>query len=80
MGFAAGKIIWCGIISVWGGVMSVLNSVEAFRKGALFRKQVSISRDGEDFVVAYQPDNNRLPARRGKRTKGGYAGSCDGRS
>jgi len=37
--------------------MSVLDAVEAFRKGALFRKQVSINRDGEDFVVAYQPDN-----------------------
>jgi hypothetical protein len=42
---------------MWGGVMSVLDAVEAFRKSALFRKQVSISRDGEDFVVAYQPDN-----------------------
>ncbi len=37
--------------------MSVLDTVEAFRKDALFRKQVSISRDGEDFIVAYQPDN-----------------------
>jgi hypothetical protein len=42
---------------MWGGIMSVLDSVEAFRKSALFRKQVSISRDGDDFVVAYQPDN-----------------------
>ena len=38
-------------------MVSVLDAVEAFRKSALFRKQVSISRDGEDFVVAYQPDN-----------------------
>jgi hypothetical protein len=38
--------------------MSVLDVVESFRKNALpFRRQVSISRDGEDFVVAFQPDN-----------------------
>jgi hypothetical protein len=48
---------FCGFLSMWGGIVSVLDAVEAFRKSALFRKQVSISRDGEDFVVAYQPDN-----------------------
>ena len=38
--------------------MSVLDVVESFRKSAVpFRRQVSIYRDGEDFVVAYQPDN-----------------------
>ena len=38
--------------------MSVLDVVESFRKNALpVRRQVSISRDGEDFVVAFQPDN-----------------------
>ena len=38
--------------------MSVLDAVESFRRTALpFRRQVSISRDGEDFVVAFQPDN-----------------------
>ena len=57
MGFAAGTIILVRLVSKWGGVMSVLDAVEAFRKSALFRRQVSISRDGQDFVVAYQPDN-----------------------
>jgi hypothetical protein len=33
--------------------MSVFGAVGALRKGALFRKQVLISRDGDDFVVAY---------------------------
>jgi hypothetical protein len=38
--------------------MSVLDVVESFRKNAVpFRRQVSISRDGEDFVIAFQPDN-----------------------
>jgi hypothetical protein len=38
--------------------MSALDIVESFRKNALpSRRQVSISRDGEDFVVAFQPDN-----------------------
>jgi hypothetical protein len=38
--------------------MSVLDVVESFRKRAVpFRKQVSISRDGADFIVAFQPDN-----------------------
>ena len=38
--------------------MSVLDTVEAFRRNALpFRRHVSISRDGEDFIVAFQPDN-----------------------
>ena len=37
--------------------MSVLDTVESFRKSALFRRQVSISRDGADFVVTFQPDN-----------------------
>lgn len=38
--------------------MSVMDVVESFRKSAVpFRRQVSIRRDGQDFVVAYQPDN-----------------------
>jgi hypothetical protein len=38
--------------------MSAFDVVEFFRKSALpFRRQVSISRDDEDFVVAFQPDN-----------------------
>ena len=38
--------------------MSVLDVVESFRKTAVpSRKQVSISRDGDDFVVAFEPDN-----------------------
>jgi len=38
--------------------MSEFDVVETFRRNALpFRRQVSISRDGEDFVVAFQPDN-----------------------
>ena len=38
--------------------MSTLDIVESFRKGAVpYRRQVSISRDGADFVVAFQPDN-----------------------
>jgi len=44
-----------------GGVgwqMSVLDAVESFRRTAfLFRRQVSIRRDGADFVVAFEPDN-----------------------
>lgn len=41
-----------------GGVMSALDAVETFRKSAFaFRRQVTISRDGEDFVVTFQPDN-----------------------
>jgi len=33
-------------------------SAESLRKGAPpFRRQVSISRDGDDYVVAFQPDN-----------------------
>ena len=38
--------------------MSEFDVVETFRRNALpIRRQVSISRDGEDFVVAFQPDN-----------------------
>jgi hypothetical protein len=38
--------------------MSAFDVVESFRKNAVpIRRQVSISRDGEDFVVAFQPDN-----------------------
>ena len=38
--------------------MSEFDVVETFRRNALpFRRQVSISPDGEDFVVAFQPDN-----------------------
>jgi hypothetical protein len=38
--------------------MSALDVVESFRKNALpFRRQVSLNRDGEDFVVAFLPDN-----------------------
>jgi hypothetical protein len=38
--------------------MSVLDSVESFRKDFLsLRRQVSIGRDGADFVVAFQPSN-----------------------
>jgi hypothetical protein len=39
-------------------LMSEFDVVESFRRNALpFRRQVSISRDDEDFVVAFQPDN-----------------------
>jgi len=38
--------------------MSALNAVESFRKNTVpFRRQVTISRDGEDFVVAFHPQN-----------------------
>jgi hypothetical protein len=38
--------------------MSELDVVEAFRKSAVpFRRQVSISRDGEEFVVTFLPQN-----------------------
>jgi hypothetical protein len=38
--------------------MSEFDVVETFRKNALpFRRQVSIIRDGEDFVVTFLPDN-----------------------
>jgi len=38
--------------------MSALQVVESFRRRAVpFRRQVSIARDGSDFVVAFQPDN-----------------------
>ncbi len=41
-----------------GCEMSELDVVEAFRKSAeLFRRQVSINRDGEDFVVTFLPQN-----------------------
>ena len=41
-----------------GCKMSELDVVEAFRKSAdLFRRQVSINRDGEDFVVTFLPQN-----------------------
>ena len=38
--------------------MSAFDVVESFRKSAVpFRRQVSISRDGEDFVVTFLPQN-----------------------
>jgi hypothetical protein len=38
--------------------MSALDAVESFRKDYVtLRRQVSISRDGKDFVVAFQPSN-----------------------
>ena len=38
--------------------MSAFDVVESFRKNALpFKRQVSLNRDGEDFVVAFLPDN-----------------------
>ena len=38
--------------------MSVLDTVDSFRKDFVsLRRQVSISRDGVDFVVAFQPSN-----------------------
>ena len=41
-----------------GSQMSVLDAVESFRRTALpFRRQVSIKRDGADFVVAFEPDD-----------------------
>jgi hypothetical protein len=41
-----------------GCKMSELDVLEAFRKSAdLFRRQVSINRDGEDFVVTFLPQN-----------------------
>jgi hypothetical protein len=39
-------------------VVSALEVVESFRQKTVpLRRQVSIARDGADFVVAYQPDN-----------------------
>jgi len=38
--------------------MSVLDAVESFQKSNVpFRRQVSISRDGEDFVLTFLPQN-----------------------
>jgi len=38
--------------------MSALDTVDAFRRNVFpFRRRVSISRDGADFIVAFQPDN-----------------------
>jgi hypothetical protein len=38
--------------------MSALDVVESFRKNAVpFRRQVSISREGEDFVVTFLAQN-----------------------
>jgi hypothetical protein len=38
--------------------MSEFDVVESFRRNALpFRRKVTISRDGKDFVVTFQPDN-----------------------
>jgi len=38
--------------------MSIIDAVESFRKSAVpARRKVSIDRDGDDFVVAFQPDN-----------------------
>ena len=38
--------------------MSTFDIVESFRKNAIpFRRQVTISRDGEDFVVTFLPQN-----------------------
>jgi hypothetical protein len=38
--------------------MSEINVVESFRRNAVpFRRQVSISRDGEDFIVTFLPQN-----------------------
>jgi hypothetical protein len=43
---------------MWVAKMSEVDVVESFRKSALsFRRQVSISRDGEDFVVTFLPQN-----------------------
>jgi len=38
--------------------MPALDAVESFQKSAVpFRRQVTISRDGEDFVVTFLPQN-----------------------
>jgi hypothetical protein len=38
--------------------MSAFDVVESFRKATVpFRRQVSISRDGEDFVITFLPQN-----------------------
>ena len=38
--------------------MSVPDAVESFRRNTVFfRRQVIIRRDGEDFVVAFHPQN-----------------------
>ena len=38
--------------------MSTFNVVESFRKNSVpYRRQVTISRDGEDFVVAFHPED-----------------------
>jgi len=46
------------LVSMWVAKMSAFDVVESFRKSALpFRRQVSISRDDEDFVVTFLPQN-----------------------
>ena len=50
--------LWRGFQSVGDIRMSAFDVVESFRKNAVpFRRQVTISRDGEDFVVAFHPQN-----------------------
>jgi hypothetical protein len=45
-------------VSMWVAKMSAFDVVESFRKSALpFRIQVSISRDDEDFVITFLPQN-----------------------
>ena len=46
------------VLVAWGGIMSAFNVVESFRKNTVsFRRQVTISRDGEDFIMAFHPQN-----------------------
>jgi hypothetical protein len=53
-----GMMVSDGSSKYVSGKMSEFDVVEAFRKSAVpFRRQVSISRDGEDFVVTFLPQN-----------------------
>ena len=41
-----------------GGLMSMLDAVETLQRDTVpFRRQVTIRRDGEDFVVVFHPQN-----------------------
>jgi hypothetical protein len=58
IGLTAGTVPSCSFVGMSVAKMSEFDVVESFRGNALpFRRQVSIRRDGKDFVVAFQPEN-----------------------